>query len=330
MKQIAFAIIFVAANALFAFNVAKFVRIAALGRPAGLTESWGERIGSLFKFFFGQRKVMEEKSSLHHLAIYWGFLVLTVASTEMIITGLLGEWFTLGTIIGETLYGYVRLGVDVMNAVVFVAIMYAFFRRLVLKPRFIPANLDAMLILTAITTLVLTHYGHHTWSMAAEGHVDRMMPVAMTLGQVLGLFTVEGNVAVSNYDATWANIASEVHWWGHMSILLGFLNYLPFSKHIHVLGSGPNILLRDQAQRMIMPKVNLDDPKDWGVENWGVAKVEDFTWKSAHRQLRLHRVRALYDVLPGVRDRQAALADAPHPRPQGRDETPREQGARAQ
>ncbi len=94
MKQLAFAVVVLAAHALFFYNLSKFVRVAALGRASGLQESWGQRVGSLLKFFFGQRKVMEEKSSLHHLAIYWGFLVLTLATTEMLVGGLLGEWFS--------------------------------------------------------------------------------------------------------------------------------------------------------------------------------------------------------------------------------------------
>ncbi|MCA9648546.1 MAG: (Fe-S)-binding protein [Myxococcales bacterium] len=286
VKQLAFAVVFVAANLLFLYNVSRFARVVMLGRPSGLPETWGQRIGSLLKFFFGQRKVMEERSSLHHLAIYWGFLVLTVASVEMFVSGLFGQWLTLGTIFGDTLYAGIRLGVDVMNAVVFVAIAYALVRRLVIKPSFVPANLDAMLILGAIMTLVLTHYGHHAWAMAHEGHGDRFQPVATLLGQALGLFSVGGSQLVSSYDPQWAGVASEMHWWGHVLILLGFLNYLPWSKHMHVLGSGPNILLRDQGQRMVMPKLQLfdgadDDPDAQPLtENWGVGKVEDFSWKS--------------------------------------------------
>jgi Fe-S oxidoreductase len=274
-KQLVFAVLVVLAHAVFFYNIARFARVAALGKPAGLKETWGERIGSLMTFFFGQRKVMEESSSLHHLAIYWGFLVLTVATTEMLISGLVGHWFTLGTVLGDTIYGGIRLAVDVFNAIVFVALMWAFYRRLVIKPKHIPANLDAMLILGAISTLVLTHYGHHGWRMAATGVVDPMMPVATTIARLTGLITVEGGRAVSGIDPKWAGIAAEVHWWGHLGIILGFLNYLPFSKHIHVLGSGPNILLRDQGQRMVMPKIELDNP-----DNWGVGRLEDFTWKS--------------------------------------------------
>jgi Fe-S oxidoreductase len=162
-----------------------------------------------------------------------------------------------------------------MNAVVFVALMYAFYRRLVVKPQFVPQSIDAMLILGAIATLVLTHYGHHVWAMAASGVVDPRMPVAIALGQLSGVFTVEGSRVVSSFEPGWAHVASEIHWWGHAAILLGFLNYLPFSKHIHVLGSGPNILMRDQGQRMVLPKIDLEK-----MEDWGVGRIEDFTWKS--------------------------------------------------
>lgn len=286
MKQLAFAVVVIAAHVLFIYNVSRFARVAAMGRPSNLHESWGQRIQSLMTFFFGQRKVMEERSSLHHLAIYWGFLVLSLATTEMLISGLIGDWFDFGDIFGAIVYAGIRLAIDVMNAVVFVAIMYALFRRLVLKPPFVPANLDALLILGAITTLVLTHFGHHAWSMAASGEVDAMMPVASTVGRLVGLYSVHNGVLQAHVDPRWAHVVSETHWWGHMIVILSFLNYLPWSKHIHVLGSGPNILLRDQDQRMVMPKLELfdgpaDDPDAAPkMENWGVGKVEDFSWKS--------------------------------------------------
>ncbi|MBK6916689.1 MAG: (Fe-S)-binding protein [Deltaproteobacteria bacterium] len=281
MKQLAFVLVAIVAHAVFAYNVYRLAKVVSYGRPSNLQETWGERIASLMTFFFGQRKVMEERSSWHHLAIYWGFLVLTVASVEMLTSGLLGDWFTFGTVLGEGLYGYIRWAVDVANLIVFFALMYAFYRRLVVHPRFVPANLDAMLILGGITSLVLTHYGHHAWEMAATGVADPMQPIARTIGQMIGLFEVRGTAAVAQVDAHWAHVASQVHWWGHVLILLGFLNYLPFSKHIHVLGSGPNILLRDQGQRMVMPKLMLTDEEgNPHFENWGVGKLEDFSWKS--------------------------------------------------
>ena len=288
VKQLAFIVVFIVANVLFVLNLAKFVRVAALGRPAHLKETWGQRIGSLLKFFFGQRKVMEEKSSLHHLAIYWGFLVITVISAEMFLAGMLGDWFDFGVLLGERAYGVLLLVVDISTAFVVAALTWAFIRRLFVRPAFIPANADAMLILGAIMTLMLTHYGHHAWRMAAEGAIDPNLPVSAMAGRLTGVYALDGGVFSTSFDAGWAHIASEAHWWAHVLILLGFLNYLPFSKHIHVLGSGPNILMRNQqpGQRGAMPKRELfdgglDDPDAEPLfGNWGVGKIESFSWKS--------------------------------------------------
>ncbi|MCA9692688.1 MAG: (Fe-S)-binding protein, partial [Myxococcales bacterium] len=278
MKQLAFAVVFAFALGLFAYNLLHFVKIAALGRPANLKETWGQRIASLMKFFFGQRKVAEEARSYHHLLIYWGFLVLTVASTEMFIAGLIGDWFTFGAIMGDTAYGWLAAIIDWANLVVLAVMIYAIIRRFV-RPAFVPLSLDAMLILGAITMLTLSHFGYHGFAMAAEGAADPHHPVSGGFVELL-------KFSVEPYDRDTAHFASEICWWAHVGILLAFLNYLPFSKHIHVLGSAPNILLRNQGQRGVMPKAQLfdGDPDDENAEplfeNWGVGKIEQFSWKS--------------------------------------------------
>ncbi len=290
LKTLIFGLLVILAHVLFLLSMRHLVRIAALGKPADLKESWGQRIASLMAFFFGQRKVMEERSSWHHLAIYWGFLVLAFATTDMLLNGLLGEiipGFNLGFIVGSTIYTAIKAAVDVANFVVLCALLWAFFRRIVIRPPFVPVSLDAMLILGGITTLVLTHYGHHGWHMAAQGQVESGSIVSLKLGEIIGLYRRgPGDVLYPSVNTHWAHIASEVHWWGHMGIILAFLNYLPYSKHIHVLGSGPNILLRKQGQRGAMPKLKLfevgEDGEDGDplLDNWGVGRIEDFDWKS--------------------------------------------------
>ena len=302
MKQIAFILVVAGAFALFAYNLKKFVSIAALGKPANLTETWGMRVGSLMKFFFGQRKVMEEKRSWHHLAIYWGFLVVSIATTDMILSGLLGERLlgdavgpaagsgdTLGLLLGGAdgaAWAAVKAAIDVANLVDLAAVLYAIFRRLVIKPPFVPVSLDAMLILGAISLLVLTHFLHHAFHMANTGAYESDALISFYVGKALGLFEGTQQNLVPRIDPGAAHLASEANWWGHMLIILAFMNYLPFSKHIHVLGSGPNILLRKQGQRGAMPKLKLfdgdaDDPDAEPMfENWGVGRIEDFDWKS--------------------------------------------------
>lgn len=287
MKQIVFAALVVIALAVWVASTARLVRIAALGRPANLEETWGQRIGSLLKFFFGQRKVMEERRSWHHLAIYWGFLVVSIASVDMTLGGLFGDMLDLRVVFGQPLYGYISAAIELAYVPVLGAVMWALYRRLVVKPAFVPASLDALLILSTITLLGLTHYGYHTWHMAAVAEAEPGALISTALGQLFGLFSLtDGPQLDVHVDQANASFAAEAHWWIHMALLLGFLNYLPFSKHIHVMGSGPNILLRRQGQRGAMPKLQLfdGDPSDENAEplfdNWGVGRIEQFDWKS--------------------------------------------------
>ena len=283
LKQIAYLALVAFATRLFTFNVKQLIGTIALGRPSDLKETWGQRIGSLMAYFFGQRKVMEEQRSWHHLPIYWGFLILSIATADMGLMGLFGDSVNLGILMPDVVYAAIKGVIDVANVLVILAIAYAMIRRFV-RPAFVPLSLDAMLILTAISLLCVSHFGHHAFHMAATGHYEPGSPVSVKVGELLGLYGA--GAAGTKVDGGMAHVASEVFWWVHMGIVLAFLNYLPFSKHIHVLTSAPNILLRNQGQRGAMPKARLFDgePTDPNAEplfeNWGVGKIEDFTWKS--------------------------------------------------
>ena len=283
LKQIAFLAVVAFALGLFTFNVKQLIGTIALGRPADLKETWGQRIGSLMAYFFGQRKVMEEQRSWHHLPIYWGFLILSIATADMGLMGLFGDGVNLGILMPDVVYAAIKGVIDVANVLVILAIAYAMIRRF-RRPAFVPLSLDAMLILTAISLLCISHFGHHAFHMAATGRYEPGSPVSVKVGELLGLYGA--GAAGTKVDGGMAHVASEVFWWVHMGIVLAFLNYLPFSKHIHVLTSAPNILLRNQGQRGAMPKARLFDgePTDPNAEplfeNWGVGKIEDFTWKS--------------------------------------------------
>ena len=99
IKQIAFAVVVAFALGLFTVTMERMVRIVAMGRAANLKESWGERLASLMAFFFGQGKVVEERRSWHHLPIYWGFLILSIATLDIALSGPLGPRVNLGAVI---------------------------------------------------------------------------------------------------------------------------------------------------------------------------------------------------------------------------------------
>jgi Fe-S oxidoreductase len=286
-KAIVFALVAAGAFTLFARSLGLLVQTTALGQSAGLKESWRQRFESLAVFFFGQRKVAEERKSWHHLAIFWGFWILQIGLVEMMLNGLTDHAFNLGFILGAQGYAWLQTLVDVGNLIVISAIVYAMIRRLVFKPPFVPVSLDAMLILSGIFLLCSTHFFHSATHMAVVGHIEPGAIVSQFIGTAAGLFQIDAAGQLqANIDIHKAVLAGEVNWWGHMLLFFGFLNYLPFSKHIHLLGAAPNILLRPQGQRGVLPKAKLftaepDDPEAEPIfENWGVGRIEDFSWKS--------------------------------------------------
>jgi len=72
------------------------------------------------------------------------------------------------------------------------------------------------------------------------------------------------------------NLLFEIYWWVHIVLVLGFLNYLPYSKHAHILTSIPNVFLSSLKPNGALKPIDLEAE---GVEKFGAIDVEDLTWK---------------------------------------------------
>ena len=276
MKSAVFTALLVVAFLVFARSVTRLYRIMARGRTNDLRplDRLGQRIVSVLIYFFGQKKVGERMSyktppgatSKHHILIFYGFLVVTIGTIEFILQGLLQDVvpdFSFAFL--GPLYPVLTWSIDLFTLIIIVMIGYAYFRRIVLRPRLIPLSGDAAFILAQIGLLMISHFGFHGFEAAARGPGEAgasVGPISAAIGQW-----------ASGFGG--AHVVSEVSRWVHAGVLLFFLNYLPYSKHIHILGSLPNIYFRELGQRGIMPKLNLEDETDWGVD-----KIEKFSQKS--------------------------------------------------
>ena len=265
MKQLIFAALLVAAFGLFTFTMRRYVRVLALGapEPRPRLDQLGRRLWFVFLQFFLQKKVAEGQKkpaaqSLHHLLIFWGFLIITVGTGELLVQGLFPS-FNLSLLVGDTLHGALRATIDVCNLLVLSMIGYAVFRRVVLKPQLIPMSLDAAIILGGIALLMLSHFGMHGFAHSTAGPISA--------------WVAERTVGIAPDTRA---LAHEVSYWLHIAVVLSFMNYLPHSKHIHLLGALPNIALANLSERKLdLPKANLEDEKQWGV-----GSLEQLSWKS--------------------------------------------------
>ena len=272
MKQFIFAVLLAIALGGFVYTLQRYVRVMLRGR-ADLRPRFDQlpkRLLMVLVYFFGQKKVAERqikpaRPSTHHLFIFWGFLIITVGTLELILNGIFPA-FHFQWLLGGTLYAGLRFLIDCFNLIVLLMIGYAYFRRIFVKPRLIPMSVDAGLILGAIGTLMITFFVSESMHAVAAGETGiTAAPITTGLVTLFASFVPAGA----------ASTIAEITYWIHVVTLLAFLNYLPYSKHIHLLGALPNILTMNLSDRkMDIPKMDLEDETQWGV-----GKYEQFSWK---------------------------------------------------
>lgn len=269
MTQVIFILLLAASLAFFARTTWIFGRavFAGVSDPRPRLDDLAARVADIGIYFFGQKKVAEvgpgHRKSWHHLFIFWGFLIITIATVDIFVSGVIpGVSLRL---LPDSVYLPLYAVIDVFNGIVLLMIVWAFLRRMIVKPRLIPMNLDAGLILGGIGSLMLSHFIFHGYELAEAGTSNWWMPLSNLV-----------NLAVSPLTPEAAHRGFVMGYWLHVLILLTFLNYLPYSKHIHLLGALPNIATRNRSERrMDLPKLNLEDENQWGV-----SRFEQFSWKS--------------------------------------------------
>jgi Fe-S oxidoreductase len=256
----------------FALNVQRLVAYLRLGQRENRLDHPLVRIKNLLSIGIAQTKIFRDPvAGAMHATIFWGFMVLTAGTVEILIQGVFSG-FSFALMLPRPVYLLYSLSQDVFALLVVGAIAFAFFRRLVLHPKRLEGDhlehLDAYLILGMIGGLMVTlllanacFYILDPASIGPEKFVSR------GLGSVIG-----------RLDPSPSTLAP-VFWWMHALLILTFLNYLPYSKHLHVATSLVNVYLSNTSgpgQKGVMKPMDLEAD----VESFGAADVEQLTWKN--------------------------------------------------
>ncbi|NWG13143.1 MAG: (Fe-S)-binding protein [Acidobacteria bacterium] len=268
IRQILFALVLIASLGWFASSARRLIRSIRIGREENRFDSPGARIRNVLVIAFGQSKLLREPlAGLVHFFIFWGFIILLTAVSEAIAEGLV-PGFTLAVL--GPLFPPVSFVQETIGLLVVVSCLVALSRWYVFPPRryFGPemtghVRLDATLILILITAIVVSMFGTNATRMelAADPQPSRWLSVRLA-----GIF--HGGTALS----TWF----ELFWWLHILLVLGLLNYLPYSKHLHVLTAIPNVYFSSLRARGELSKLDLEDEN---AERFGAEDVRDLTWK---------------------------------------------------
>jgi Fe-S oxidoreductase len=259
-----FGIVLIGALGFFFRNVQRLIGYLQLGKPEDRLDRIGIRIRRVLAIAFGQTKLLREPlAGVLHFLIFWGFVVLLSAVLESIGEGVF-PGFSLAFL--GPLYGPLSFLAELFGCLVVISVAVSLIRRLAFPPKRLDvaghARWDAVLILGLILTVMLTMFGQNAARIVVHGQAEP----ARFLSTALAVLIAPESAAAWYLGFFWA----------HMVTVLGFLNYLPYSKHLHVLSSIPNVFLSDLTPKGALQPINLADET---LTRYGAADIEDFTWK---------------------------------------------------
>ena len=268
IRILVFGLILLSALALFTHSMTGLIKTLAIGKKDDRFDHIGARLRNVLMVAFGQSKLLREPlAGLMHFFLFWGFVILLTAVLEAMIEGLL-PGFTLevlGAFFPPLAVLQEAVGVLViLSALAALARWYWFSPKRYFGPEVTGhVRLDATLILGLILLIMIAMFGGNAARIAFTGHLQQGRLLSRALS---GLFP----------SASGAHAWFEIFWWIHILVVLAFLNYLPHSKHLHVLTSVPNVFFSSLRPRGELAKLSLEDES---VEKFGVDDVRDLTWK---------------------------------------------------
>jgi Fe-S oxidoreductase len=274
-----FLAVLVAALGFFLANAQRLIGYLRVGRLDDVR--WRDvpaRLANLIRIGILQEKIFRDSvAGPMHAAIFWGFLVLGASTTEMLIEGVVPH-FSYADLLPGWLFAFYSLNTDLWGGLVLAAVGFALFRRLTRRVRrLLGAEThpnDPLLILTWIAALMVTMFLASAFLQVADPTTPQVArPVSHALaGAIAAAFP---GASVDAMHAWYLGT-----WWVHALLVLGFLNYLPYSKHLHVVVSLPNTFLSDTSGPAPAGVMRAMDFEGADGEQFGAKDVEHLSWKS--------------------------------------------------
>jgi Fe-S oxidoreductase/nitrate reductase gamma subunit len=263
--------------ALAVFHYAFYVRVVKLvlqGKETARFDQPLVRLKGALLISLGQQKVLQrvkygDYAGIGHAIIFWGFLTFMLSYGIFIFAASVNAGFP-EWLLTETGVRVYSAYLDILSAVMLVVLIWAFVRRWVVKPSRLRFDLtrhsDALIIVVLITGLMASTLLTHAFWVAQGGTGPE---ADVYIGKWLGELFIDWGVGASA-----ANFWQGFFWWSHLSIILIFTVYIPFTKHMHMFAAPVNAYFRSLEPKGALPLMDLEN-----TEKFGAGRVQDFSWK---------------------------------------------------
>lgn len=291
LENILFLVLLGLGVGLFVRNIRRLSRSILQGKPLGKLDRPKERFMHMLRLAFGQQKMHRNLIvGVLHLVVYLGFIIINIELLEIVIDGIFGTHRVLA-FLGST-YDFAIAAFEWFALSVIAAVLVFWFRRnLIHIARFRSAEmkgwpkLDANLILVIEVVLMLLfltmNAADYALQLREEPHYPRagLFPVSSVLTPIFDSWST-ANLILMERSA----------WWAHILGILGFLNYLYYSKHLHILLAFPNTFYaqltpkgqfasNEVVTREVKAMLSMQEPDaTQEIERFGAKDVTDLTW----------------------------------------------------
>ena len=295
LPQAAFLLLALVSVWLFAKNANQIKKNILLGKDKDLSDNPGQRWKNMLLLAFGQKKMFRNPTvAVLHFVIYAGFIIINIEVLEIVLDGFLGTHRLFLPALGGFYNFLINFFEILAFGVIVVCVIFLVRRHIIKLRRFISRDLngwprtDADLIL--VTEIVLMSL------FLTMNATDRALQLqGAEHYKATGDFIISGSFAQLFSGMQMSNLIllERSCWWAHIIGIFAFLNYLPYSKHLHILLAFPNTYyaklepmgkvenmqqVQDEVKYMMEPE--LAPAGEAAPMKFGAKDVMDLSWKN--------------------------------------------------
>ncbi len=280
-KAFILSVLLLVSLAAFTWSMRRRIKLLKCGAPSFKIDRLGARFRELIVVGFLQKTVLREfLPGIMHVMIFFGFLVLLFRTLSLVSLGYSPGFFhaLMGNPVGH-LYLLIK---EIFEILVVIGVGIAFYRRLIEKPERLTLSFEALVILGMIGGLMISDFLYDGTELALlnSGRLNDPAHAAFLasaqawtpVGAWLGRLMSGGPEALLHGS-------SVLFFFLHISLVLAFLNYLPYGKHFHVITALPNVFLKElkpKGQLRHVPDLEKTVEADGTI---GINRVEAYPWK---------------------------------------------------
>ncbi len=272
------ALLLLAGCGCFAYSAKKRWNLMMIGAKETRSGNIGQRLARTVLFAFGQWRMKRYPlAGFAHIMIFAGFAILL--QRTMILWGRgFDESFNLWLLSTDTMMGKIySIQKDFFVVLVILGTLVFFYLRVIKRLGRMTLGTEGLVILGIILVMMVADlfYDGALLALTAKASDTDSVHIAWyePVGSMVGIF-------IQGLSENVLTTIKHLGFWIHASLVLIFLNLLPYSKHFHVITAIPNIYLQDLHSPGRLPPIVDIDGKLEREETLGIKRINQFSWKS--------------------------------------------------